>query len=140
MLSGMISPFFSACDSFVLSLSPVAAGFPSPAEDFHEEQLDIRKYLVPRPESTFFARVKGNSMKDAGISDGDLLIIDRSIRPSSGKIAVCFLNGDFTLKTLRMENGKCFLVPANPDFPVIEVRPEEPFMVWGIVTHVVKSF
>ncbi|MCX8081156.1 MAG: translesion error-prone DNA polymerase V autoproteolytic subunit [Bacteroidia bacterium] len=131
--------FFGSMDP-LLPCVTVAGGFPSPAEDFSEERLDIRQYLIKNPASTFFARVRGDSMREAGISDGDLLVVDRSIRPSDGKIAVCFLNGEFTLKRLRMDGPKIFLMPANPRFRPIEVGPEEQFTVWGIVTHVIKSF
>lgn len=126
--------------SFPFFGGAIPAGFPSPAEDFKEERLDIRTYLIKNPASTFFARVTGSSMKDMGISDGDLLVVDRSIKPSDGKPAVCFLNGEFTLKKVWLRKGKVCLLPANKNFPVIEVGPDEQFVVWGVVTHVIKSF
>lgn len=118
----------------------IPAGFPSPAEDFYQERLDIQKYLVKNPAATFFARVVGDSMKDMGIFNGDLLVVDRSVKPSEGKPVVCFLNGEFTLKKISVREGKVYLLPANKDFPVIEVGPDEQFVVWGVVTHVIKSF
>jgi DNA polymerase V len=132
--------FLESFMSFPLFGGAIPAGFPSPAEDFNEERLDIRAYLVKNPSATFFARVTGDSMKDIGISDGDLLVVDRSVKPSEGKPAVCFLNGEFTLKKVSVREGKLYLLPANKNFPVIEVGAEEQFAVWGIVTHVIKSF
>lgn len=131
------SKFFGVFPFFGVS---IPAGFPSPAEDFNEERLDIRAYLVKNPSATFFARVTGDSMRDMGIFDGDLLVVDRSIKPSDGKPAVCFLNGEFTLKKVSVREGKVYLLPANRNFPIIEVGPDEQFMVWGVVTHVIKSF
>jgi DNA polymerase V len=132
--------FLESLISFPFFGGGIPAGFPSPAEDFNEERLDIRAYLVKNPAATFFARVTGDSMKDMGISDGDLLVVDRSIKPSDGKPAVCFLNGEFTLKKVSVRGGKIYLLPANNHFPVIEVGTDEQFVVWGVVTHVIKSF
>jgi DNA polymerase V len=132
--------FLESFISFPFFGGAIPAGFPSPAEDFNEERLDIRAYLVKNPAATFFARVTGDSMTDMGISDGDLLVVDRSIKPSEGKPAVCFLNGEFTLKKVRVREGKVYLLPANKNFPVVEVGSDEQFVVWGVVTHVIKSF
>lgn len=115
------------------------AGFPSPADDFIEVPLDLNRALIKNPSATFFARVSGNSMQDVNISDGDLLIIDRSIPPAEGKIAVCFVDGEFTVKRLHFEKDVCYLMPANPDYPPIKVTKENEFIIWGIVTHVIKA-
>lgn len=118
----------------------IRAGFPSPAQDFVDLSIDLNKELIKHPSSTFYGRVKGESMKNMGISDGDLVIIDKSLRPQNGKIAVCYLDGEFTMKTIRMGKGCCWLVPANDDFQPIKVTEDNDFLIWGIVVHVIKSF
>lgn len=118
----------------------IAAGFPSPADDFLDSSIDLNKYLVKNKSATFYARVKGHSMKDVGISDGDLLIIDKSIESENGKIAVCFIDGEFTIKRLKVDDNRCWLMPENDAFPPIEVHPDSQFQIWGIVLHVIKSF
>ena len=126
--------------SIELTLIPeIKAGFPSPAEDFQDQSIDLNKILVRNPSSTFYARVKGKSMQDAGLSDGDLLVIDKSLEPVDGKIAVCFIDGEFTVKRIKIGIDCCFLVPANSDFNPIKVTAENDFLIWGIVVHVIKS-
>ena len=117
----------------------VQAGFPSPAEEYLEPTLDLNKQLVPRPASTFLARVKGQSMRDAGINEGDILVIDRSLKAEEGRTAVCFIDGEFTLKRLHITATGIELLPANPDFPAIPVKPESQFTVWGIVSYVIHK-
>lgn len=114
-----------------------AAGFPSPADDYLEKQLDLNEYLVEHPAATFFVRVQGESMRDAGLSSGDILIVDRSLSPKSGKIVVALLNGEFTVKRLVRKNDKLLLVPENPRYKTIIVTPEEDFQIWGVVTYVI---
>lgn len=118
----------------------VSAGFPSPAMDFEDLKIDLNTELVKHPLSTYYGRVKGVSMRDAGIDDGDLLIIDKSIEPSDGKIAVCFLDGEFTAKRIRIKGKTVMLCPENDAYKPIIIGPENDFVVWGIVTHVIKSF
>jgi len=118
----------------------ISAGFPSPAQDFLDMSIDLNKELIKNPSATFYARVKGDSMKDSGIRDGDLLIIDKSIEPKNGQIAVCFIDGEFTVKTLKMEKDCLWLVPSNENYKPIKVTPDNDFIVWGIVIHVIKSF
>ena len=133
---------FSAaiCPSLDLPLaSEIRAGFPSPAEDFQDQSIDLNKEFVRNPSSTFYARVKGNSMKDANIENGDLLIIDKSVEPSNGKIAVCYIDGEFTVKRIKIEPDCCLLVPANSDFNPIKVTAENDFLIWGIVIHIIKT-
>jgi len=101
--------------------------------------IDLNKELVKNPSATFYARVKGNSMIDAGIHDGDLIIIDKSLEPADGKIAVCFIDGEFTIKRIKIDRDCCWLVPANDDFNPIRVTEENEFLVWGIVVHVIRS-
>ncbi len=118
----------------------LSAGFPSPAGDFLDAAIDLNKEFVQNPSSTFYGRVKGNSMKDAGIHDGDLLIIDKSLETRDGKIAVCFIDGEFTVKRIKVEKDYCWLMPANDQYKPIKVTSDNDFVVWGIVTHVIKSF
>lgn len=117
----------------------IAAGFPSPANDYLDLSLDLNKALVKNPSSTFYARVKGHSMKDEGITDGDMLIIDKSLEPTNGATAVCFIDGEFTLKKIRIDKDRVWLIPANPEFSPIEVTAENDFLVWGIVIYVIKK-
>jgi DNA polymerase V len=118
----------------------VSAGFPSPADDFIEYPIDLNRELIKNQAATFFARVKGSSMRDLGIDDGDLLVIDKSLPPTNGKIAVCYLDGEFTLKKIKIEKDHCWLIPANEDYQPIKVNRDNEFIVWGIVLHVIKSF
>jgi DNA polymerase V len=117
-----------------LYASHIPAGFPSPAEDFMEKRLDLNDYLVKNQASTFLVRVRGNSMKNAGISDGDLLVIDRSVEPSDGKIVLGILNGEFTIKRIVKREKKLILTPENKDFKSIEITEEMDFQIWGVVT------
>jgi len=118
----------------------VSAGFPSPAQDFSEHSIDLNLALLKNPASTFFTRVSGDSMKDIGIHDGDLLVIDKSLDPENNKIAVCFIDGEFTLKKIKLEKDTCWLIPANENYKPIKVTEENDFIVWGIVTFVIKEF
>lgn len=117
----------------------ISAGFPSPAQDYIDLSLDLNKELIANPSSTFFGRVRGESMKDAGIHDGDILVIDKSLEPLDGDTAVCFIDGEFTLKYIRIEKDAVFLVPANPDFQPIKVTEENNFCIWGVVTYSIKN-
>ena len=117
----------------------IRAGFPSPAEDFAEPTLDLNRYVIKNPASTFYARISGNSMEGADIHDGDIVVIDKSLNPTNGTIAVCYIDGEFTLKRICIEKNRVWLVPANPEFPKIEVTEENHFIVWGIVTFVIKK-
>jgi len=119
--------------------STVQAGFPSPADDYITGKIDLNQQLIKRPASTFFVRVAGESMKDAGINDGDLLIVDRSLEAKVGKIVIAVVNGELTVKRLRIENGKGTLMPENPDFDPIDVTEDSDFKVWGVVTNVIHS-
>lgn len=122
-----------------LSGERVAAGFPSPAEDYASIILDLNKELIKNPASTFYARVSGLSMVEEGINDGDLLVIDKSIEPYDGCLAVCFIDGEFTLKRFEKHNGYGLLVPANKEFKAIKVTADNDFCIWGVVTYVIKK-
>lgn len=117
----------------------VPAGFPSPAQDHTDDGIDLNRELIRHPASTFCARVAGDSMCDCGIDDGDLLIIDKSLEPQEGRIAVCFVDGEFTLKRISVRQDGIWLVPANPQYPALHVTDGSNFQVWGIVSYVVKK-
>jgi DNA polymerase V len=116
----------------------VNAGFPSPAEDYIEDYLDLHKLMVHNPPATFFLKVKGSSMIGAGIRDGDLLVVDRSLEAANGKIVVAALDGELTVKRLKVKNEKIFLAPENDSFPLVEITDREDTVIWGVVTYVVR--
>lgn len=118
----------------------VVAGFPSPAEQYLEPPLDLNELLVKRPAATFFVRVEGDSMTGAGIADGDLLVVDRSLAPASGDVVIASVDGDFTVKTLRRKGRAVTLEPANPAYPVITFAPGSELRVFGKVTAVIHRF
>ncbi len=117
----------------------ISAGFPSPADDFLDINIDLNKHLIKNPSTTFYGKVKGNSMIDAGIHNGDLLIIDKSLEPLNNKIVVCFIDGEFTVKRIKIEKDIVWLVAENIDFAPIKVTKDNDFIIWGIVTTVIKS-
>ena len=118
----------------------VSAGFPSPAMDFMESSIDLNKELVENPIATFYVQVEGNSMIDAGIHDKDLLVVDRSLEPRNNKIAICLLDGEFTVKRIKIEKDIVWLIAENEDYQPIKVTPENDFMIWGIVINSIKYF
>ena len=117
----------------------ISAGFPSPAEDFKELRISLDKALVKNVDATFYARVRGNSMIDANIEDGDLLVIDRSIETRNGKIAVCMIDGEFTIKRLKVEKECIYLMPENNNYKPIKITEGSELIIWGIVTYVIKK-
>jgi DNA polymerase V len=117
----------------------ISAGLPAPADDFNETRISLDDELIQNKDTTFFAKVRGQSMIDAGLNDNDLLVIDRSLEPANNKIAVCFLDGEFTVKRLRVEKNEVWLQPENPNYPIINITKENDFVVWGIVTNVIKK-
>ena len=117
----------------------ISAGFPSPVDDFSERRISLDDELIKNKDTTFYAKVKGQSMIGAGLDDNDLLVIDRSLAPTNNKIAVCFLDGEFTVKRLRVGKNEVWLQPENPNYPIINITKENDFMVWGIVTNVIKK-
>jgi DNA polymerase V len=118
----------------------ISAGFPSPADDFLDAAIDLNEALIKNKTATFYGRVKGDSMTGVGIDDGDLLIIDKSLKPITGKIAVCFIDGDFTVKRIRIDKDFIWLIAENKKYQPIKVTKENDFVIWGIVTNVIKSF
>ena len=125
--------------SLHLAQESISAGFPSPADDFKELRISIDQEVVKNEEATFYARVSGQSMQGAGLDDGDLLVIDRSVEPQNNAIAVCFLDGEFTVKRLKVEEDCVFLMPENPKYQPIKVTEDNQLQIWGVVTYVVKK-
>jgi DNA polymerase V len=118
----------------------VAAGFPSPADDYLEGSLDLNRYLIDDAPATFMVRVRGDSMIGAGIAEGDILVVEKGRAPLHGQIVLAVIDGEFTVKRLHRRDGRLALLPENPAFAPIEVRGEQELMVWGVVTGCVKKF
>ena len=118
----------------------VRAGFPSPAEDFQVERLDLTTILVSHPQATFFLRLRGDSMHDAGLFDGDLLVVNRALKPVNGDVVIAVVDGEFTCKTLWLKFGRMKLVAANPTYPEIVPKEGQTIEVWGVVTASIKRF
>ncbi len=133
-----ITPFESAdllCIPFFESRIP--AGFPSPADDHLDTCLDLKDLVVEHPAATFFARVEGDSMIEAGIHSGDVLVVDRALEPAGNRVVVAVIDGEFTVKRIKKIKDRLFLVPENADLAPMEVSPETEFAIWGVVTYVV---
>ena len=136
---------FSADTSTILNLDfvdcGIKAGFPSPAQDYLTDSIDLNKELIRRKETTFLARVSGNSLMEAGINDGDLVVIDKSLEVKDGDFVVAFIDGEFTLKEFRRdeENNCAWLIPHNKQFEPIKVNEENDFMIWGVLTYTIKQ-
>jgi DNA polymerase V len=122
-----------------LSEEGISAGFPSPADDFKETRISLDRELVKNKEATFYARVSGDSMIGAGLDDGDLLVIDRSKNPENGKIAICLVDGEFTVKKIKKEKKKIYLMPENKKYKPIELKEENELIIWGVVEYVIKK-
>jgi len=122
-----------------LFLAPVAAGFPSPADDYIDRKLDLNEHLIEHPAATFFVRVSGESMTGAGIHSGDILIVDRAIEPIHGKVVIAVLDGELTVKRIHRKGGVLRLMPDSPGFKPIDIAPETDFEVWGVVTYVIHK-
>lgn len=136
-LKSSIEPISSAVS---LYLTPVSCGFPSPAEDYIESPLDLNEHLIARPAATFFVRAKGDSMTGAGIFEGDLLIIDRSIKARPGHVILAILNGEFTLKRWHKDkNNHYWLLPENPNYKPMPLTEESDFSVWGVAIHCIHK-
>ena len=121
-----------------LASHSVSAGFPSPALDFMEYTIDLNKHLTRNALSTFYIKVEGSSMTNAGIDDGDMLVVDRSLEAHDGRIAICLIDGEFTVKRLKLETDCLFLMPENPVYQPIKVTDDNQLVIWGIVTYVIK--
>ena len=117
----------------------ISAGFPSPADDHLEKNLDLNSYLIKNPTATFFVRVNGDSMINAGIHDNDILIVDRSLKPTHGKIVIAVVDGQMTVKRLYKQSGKLFLIPENKNFKPIEITENMSMEIWGVVNTAIHS-
>ena len=134
----LFSPDHFESDGAYFFDTGISCGYPSPANDFDGRRISLDRELIKNKESTFFARVSGQSMIDAGLDDNDLLVIDRSIQPEHNKIAVCFIDGEFTVKRLRVEHNGIWLQPENKSYDPILITEENNFIIWGIVTNIIK--
>lgn len=117
----------------------VPAGFPSPANDYLEKKLDLNEYLIQNPAATYFVRVEGSSMIDAGINSGDMLVVDRSVEPREGSVVVASINGEFTVKRVQRRADGLYLVSENSSFEPIKITEEMDFEIWGVVTHAIHQ-
>ncbi|WP_320169714.1 translesion error-prone DNA polymerase V autoproteolytic subunit [Maridesulfovibrio sp.] len=124
---------------FPLMLSQVAAGFPSPAEDYIERKMDLNEYLVKNTAATFFVRCCGDSMRDANILSGDILIVDRSLDAANNSIIIAAVNGELTVKRIRAAKDGIYLVPENPEYQPLEITTDTSFEIWGVVTYIIHK-
>jgi DNA polymerase V len=122
-----------------LFLSGVSAGFPSPADDYLDRKLDLNECLIKNPAATFFVRVAGDSMTDAGINDNDILVVDRSLEPCTGSIVIAVVNGELTVKRLLKDKNSCRLIAENTDYPDLEIDEEMGLEIWGVATYAIHS-
>lgn len=122
-----------------LNLPPISAGFPSPVEDLIESSLDLNQHLIQNPAATYFVRAKGNSMIGAGIFDGDILIVDKSIDPQNESIVIASIDGEFTVKRYINRPNEIILEPENINYPEIKINPSDDFQIWGVVTNTIHS-
>lgn len=122
-----------------LMLSRVAAGFPSPADDYIDRSLDLNDHIVKHPAATFYVRASGESMLGAGVHDGDLLVVDRALDPRPGRVVIAAVDGELTVKRLVREGGRLLLAPENAAYPPLDITGREDVEVWGVVTHVVHA-
>ncbi|HOK39953.1 MAG TPA: translesion error-prone DNA polymerase V autoproteolytic subunit [bacterium] len=117
----------------------ISAGFPSPADDYSEKKLDLNEYLIKHPEATFFIRVKGNSMVNAGIHSADILIVDRALTPQNNNIIIAILDGEFLVKRIKIIDDEIYLMPENDDYEPIKINKNMDFEIWGVVTYVIHK-
>src|SRR2546430_5809411 len=133
------APDLSTPYACLLFLVPVSAGYPSPADDYLDGSLDLNQHLIKHPTATFFVRVAGESMREAGIHSGDVLIVDRALTPSDGSVIIAIVNGELTVKRLAKRKGKLLLMPENQQYPPLAITENTAFEVWGVVTYVIRS-
>lgn len=138
-MNTILIPDNSTAISCPICISSVEAGFPSPAEDYMEGSLDLNRHLVKHPAATFFVRVSGDSMINAGIHPGDILIVDRSLEATDKKIVIAVIDGELTVKRLRYRKGLIFLEPENENYHPITITGEKSLEIWGVVTNVIHK-
>ena len=129
-------PNLSTSYACLLFLVPVSAGYPSPADDYLDSALDLNQHLITHPAATFFVRVAGESMREAGMHSGDVLIVDRALPPGDGSVVIAVINGELTVKRLAKRHGQLLLLPENPQYPPLRITETTAFEVWGVVTYV----
>ena len=135
----LYAPDLSTAYPCPLFLVPVSAGFPSPADDYLEDNLDLNQHLIKHEAATFFVKVRGDSMIGAGIHSGDLLIVDRALEPTDNSVVIAVVNGELTVKRISKRNGKLSLIPENGNYTPISITTFTDFEVWGVVTHVIHA-
>lgn len=129
----------STCTPLPYANEGIQAGFPSPAQDYINETIDLNRELIKHPAATFFGRVSGDSMIEEGIEEGDILVIDKSLEPIDGDLAVCCVDSDFTLKRISIVGNCIKLIASNQAFKPIEITADDSFYIWGIVTYTIKK-
>lgn len=122
-----------------LFVARISAGFPSPADDYIDRKLDLNELIVAHPAATFFVKVEGDSMTDAGVRSGDILVVDRAVEAAENRIIIAALNGELTVKRFSRKDGKVVLSPANPRYKPVEVPQDADFEVWGVVTYIIHK-
>ena len=132
-------PSFESKLKIPFAFSPVCAGFPSPATDYIDKKIDLNEHIVKHPEATFYVRSQGNSMIGAGIHSGDILVVDRSLKPVNGNIIVAIMDGEFTVKRLYIKQNKIILAAENDSYKNIFITEGMDFEIWGVVTTVIHS-
>lgn len=135
----LLNPQFSDSEKFMIE-GFVTAGFPSPANDYIEKELNFKELFIRNESSTFFVQVSGNSMINAGIYDEDILVVDKSLNPLDNSIIVCFVDGEFTVKRVTKMEGSYYLIPENPSYKPIKIDENSDFRLWGIVTFAIHKF
>ncbi|MEP6892114.1 MAG: translesion error-prone DNA polymerase V autoproteolytic subunit [Nitrospirota bacterium] len=138
-IDAVYAPDLSTRYALPIFLGRLPAGFPSPADDYLEGKLDLNRHLIKHPAATFFVRVTGDSMIDAGIHSGDLLVVDRSLEPADKHVVVAVLDGELTVKRLFKQNGVLRLLPENLNYQPIEIAPQQTIEIWGVVTSVIHA-
>lgn len=138
-VSEIITPQMEKECELPIFMESVSAGFPSPADDYIDNKLDLNEFLIKNPSATFFVRVTGDSMVNAGIYSGDILVVDRSIEAKNGYVVIAVIDGELLVKRLRQTKKKIFLYPENSNFTPIEITSQMNFEVWGVVTNVIHS-
>lgn len=139
VISSHMADFKKPKRAFPYFASKVQAGFPSPADDYLESQLDLNEHLIKHPSATFFLTAQGSSMSGAGIQSGDLLVVDKSLDATHGSIVIAAVNGELTVKKLVKRNGRLQLVPENKAYPAIDITEHHELVIWGVVTHVIHK-
>jgi DNA polymerase V len=138
-VTDIFDPDLSRPRTLPLFTSTVAAGFPSPADDYLERDLDLNEFFVRHATSTFYVRVSGDSMENAGIRHNDVLVVDKSLEPRNGSIVVAVIDGELTVKRLRRRDGEVHLMPENAKYQPILISVEQTFSIWGVVTGIARK-